>query len=168
MNWDAVGAIAEVIGAIAIFVSLVYLAVQIRQSTQQAARALKANELAAFERNIESGNRIRELLMLNPDLSDLLIKGYVSYKKLDSAEKIRFGLLLRNIFSEMQGAYVRQQTINHDPDNFQASARLIDDMVANHGVREWLSRNEPDWRPDFREFVYQRLAAVTEGLVDEA
>jgi len=68
----------------------------------------------------------------------------------------------------MQGAYVRQQTINHDPDNFQASARLIDDMVANHGVREWLSRNEPDWRPDFREFVYQRLAAVTEGLVDEA
>ena len=60
MNWDAVGAIAEVIGAIAIFVSLVYLAVQIRQSTQQAARALKANELAAFERNIESGNRIRE------------------------------------------------------------------------------------------------------------
>ena len=167
MNWDAVGAIAEVIGAIAIFVSLVYLAVQIRQSTQQAARALKANELAAFERNIESGNRIRELLMLNPDLSDLLIKGYVSYKKLDSAEKIRFGLLLRNIFSEMQGAYVRQQTINHDPDNFQASARLIDDMVANHGVREWLSRNEPDWRPDFREFVYQRLAALKDGLVDE-
>ena len=168
MNWDAVGAIAEVIGAIAIFVSLVYLAVQIRQSTQQAARALKANELAAFERNIESGNRIRELLILNPDLSDLLIKGYASYKKLDPAEKVRFGLLLRNIFSEMQGAYVRQQTINHDPDNFQASARLIDDMVENNGVREWLSRNEPDWRPDFREFVYQRLAAVKEGLVDEA
>ena len=34
MNWDAVGAIAEVLGAIGVIVSLLYLANQIRQSTQ--------------------------------------------------------------------------------------------------------------------------------------
>ncbi len=107
MNWEAVGAIAEASGAIAIFVSLVYVAAQIRQNTQQFARSVEANQLAAFERNIESGNRIRELLILNPDLTELLLRGFRSYAGLSAAEKMRFGMLMRNIFSEMQGAYVR-------------------------------------------------------------
>jgi hypothetical protein len=32
MNWDAIGAIAELVGAAAVFISLLYLAVQIRDS----------------------------------------------------------------------------------------------------------------------------------------
>jgi len=34
MNWDALGAISETIGAIAVIVTLAYLAVQIRQNTR--------------------------------------------------------------------------------------------------------------------------------------
>ncbi len=33
MNWDAIGAIAELLGAIGVIGSLVYLATQIRQNT---------------------------------------------------------------------------------------------------------------------------------------
>ena len=51
--------------------SLVYVAVQICQNTQQSSRSVEANQLAAFERNIESGNRMRELLILHPDIAQL-------------------------------------------------------------------------------------------------
>ncbi len=34
MNWDAIGAIAELLGAIGVIASLVYLATQIRQNTR--------------------------------------------------------------------------------------------------------------------------------------
>ena len=34
MNWDAIGAIGEIIGAIAVLVTLIYLSVQIRQSSE--------------------------------------------------------------------------------------------------------------------------------------
>ena len=34
MNWDAIGAIAEALGAIAVVATLIYLAIQIRQNTQ--------------------------------------------------------------------------------------------------------------------------------------
>ena len=43
MNWDAIGACAEVVGAIGVVVSLVYLAIQVRSNTS----ALKAG--ASFE-----------------------------------------------------------------------------------------------------------------------
>ena len=32
VNWEAVGAIAEMLGAVAVFLTLAYLAVQVRQS----------------------------------------------------------------------------------------------------------------------------------------
>ena len=160
MNWEAVGAIAEAIGVIAIFVSLIYVAVQIRQNTQQFARSVEANQLAAFERNIESGNRIRELLILHPDLARLMLSGYESYEELEAPEKLRFGLLLRNIFSAIQGAYIRQLSVAHDPLEFEGTARVIDAVLVKQGVREWLKDFEPDWRPEFREFVNARLAEV--------
>ena len=34
MNWDAVGAMSELVGAIAVVVTLIYLAVQIRLNTR--------------------------------------------------------------------------------------------------------------------------------------
>ena len=34
MNWDALGAIAELIGAIAVFLTLAYLTVQVRQNSK--------------------------------------------------------------------------------------------------------------------------------------
>jgi hypothetical protein len=43
MNWEVVGTIAEIVGAIGVVISLVYLAVQVKSNT----RALKAN--ASFE-----------------------------------------------------------------------------------------------------------------------
>ena len=35
MNWDAIGAVGEVVGAAAVVVTLAYLAVQIRRNTRQ-------------------------------------------------------------------------------------------------------------------------------------
>ncbi len=160
MNWEAVAAIAEAVGAIAVVVSLIYVALQIRQSTQQFARGVEANQLAAFERNIESGNRIREILILNPDLAQLFLKGFASYEDLQRADKFRFSMLLRNIFSGMQGGYIRQLSVDHDPQKFEGSTRVLDEILIHPGVREWLEHNDPDWRPEFRELVDQRLAAI--------
>jgi hypothetical protein len=53
-------------------------------------------------------------------------------------------MLIRNIFSSMQGAYVRHLLVDHDPQEFEGSQRLLDDLLKNHGVQEWLEANEPD------------------------
>jgi hypothetical protein len=62
MSIQGWAAIAEIVGAVAVVASLVYLAVQIRQNTHGLSMTLKSTELAAFERNVEAGNRIREWL----------------------------------------------------------------------------------------------------------
>jgi len=150
-------ALAEIIGAIAVVASLIYLAVQVRQNTHELSMSLKSTELAAFERNVESGIRIRELFILNPEILELYARGGESYVDLDQDDKLRFDMILRNVLSALQGAYVRQLTYGNDPAHFAGSERTLDRLIRGRGIRDWLSHNNPDWRPEFAALVWQRL-----------
>lgn len=150
-------ALAEIIGAVALVASLIYLAVQVRQNTHEISMSLKSTELAAFERNVESGIRIRELFILNPEVLELYARGGESWASLDDGDKLRFDMVLRNVFSALQGAYVRQLTYGNDPTEFAGSERTLDRLIKGQGIRDWLIHSHPDWRPEFSALVQQRV-----------
>jgi hypothetical protein len=160
MTFQDWGALGDMIGGAAVVASLIYLAIQIRQNTQQIANSAEAARRAALDNNIESGNRMRELMMLNPDLASLYLRGIRDYHDLKNPEKFRFGLLIRNVLSSFQGAYLRQLSVGGDPLEFEGAARLIDSIIDNPGVRVWLKKNETDWRPEFRDLINKRLAEL--------
>lgn len=151
------GAIGELIGAIAVVASLVYLAVQIRQNTRQLSLSLQATELAAFERNVAAGNHVREMFIVNPEITELYLRGVRKDENFTDEEKFRFDMIMSNMFSEFQGAYVRHLTYQHDPADFEGAKRTLDRLVRRRGVRDWLERNEPDWRPEFAALVEERI-----------
>lgn len=68
MSWDPVGAIAEFMGAIAVFVTVAYLAVQIRQNTS-------AVRSVAVDASIQSVNEMRVLLAQNSEIAEIYING---------------------------------------------------------------------------------------------
>lgn len=160
MTIEELGAIGEVIGAVAVVASLVYLAIQIRQNTRQLSENMKATELAAFERNVHAGNRIRELLILNREIAELYKQGFRDYQQLTDADRLRFDMLLSNMFAEFQAAYIRHLTYRHDPEDYQGSKRWLDRLVRQQAVRDWLERSEPDWRPEFAALVAERVRQV--------
>jgi hypothetical protein len=45
MNWEALGAIGDTLGAVAVFVTLGYLAVQVKHAAQEARRTLSQNRM---------------------------------------------------------------------------------------------------------------------------
>ena len=156
-------AVAEIVGAIAVVASLVYLAVQIRQNTHGLKMTLKSTELAAFERNVETGNRLRELFIVNDEVAELYVRGLKSSADLSESDKMRFGMILSNVFSALQGAYVRQLTYGNDPENFSGSERMLDSLIRRSSVRDWLARNDPDWRPQFAAMVRRRVQLFEEA-----
>ena len=52
MNWEAIGAIGEITGALAVVVTLVYLSFQLRHNTY----ATRASTAQALEDSINNGN----------------------------------------------------------------------------------------------------------------
>lgn len=103
---------------------------------------------------------MRELLIRDRDLAELFLAGMRELDSLHGADTMRFELLLRNMFTEFQGAYIRHLSIGDDPNKFEGPGRMIERILENDDTRRFLQQSENDWRPKFRAFVDARIAAI--------
>ena len=49
MNWDAIGAVGEIVGAVAVIATLIYLAIQIKDSARAARSAAVTDATTAMQ-----------------------------------------------------------------------------------------------------------------------
>jgi hypothetical protein len=95
MNWEAIGAIGEVVGALAVVASLIYLASQMRQN----------NKLLVLEANkfgVEQVMVMSDLILNDQSLIDLMLK---PRDQLDKSEKTRLSVLGRRTIISIQQNY---------------------------------------------------------------
>ena len=88
MNWEAITAITELLGVTAVFASLIYLAVQIRQNTAAVATATYESTMTGF-------NDINVVVAGNPALASILDLGCQDPDSLNAEETVQFNFLLR-------------------------------------------------------------------------
>ncbi len=79
MNWEAIAAIGEAVGGFAVIASLIYLAVQIRQS-RQLERAASIREMFA------KGSDMVGYTALHPEQLETIRRGVADFSKLSVAE----------------------------------------------------------------------------------
>ncbi len=87
MNWDAIGAIAEMLGTVAVLVTLVYLAFQIKQSNTHMQSATAQSQ---------ADNQVRWMadLAKDPKLFDLYRTGLKDDEALSKEDRGRFDLIV--------------------------------------------------------------------------
>jgi hypothetical protein len=115
MNWEAIGAVGEIIGAAAVVATLGYLALQTRQS----------NKLARSEAVLKlfAENRAhRNALAQDRELSEIMMKG-LGGEKLTEIEKFRFQArmdsslsLFESVYSQFEaGVLSREDLARYEP-----------------------------------------------------
>ena len=82
MNWEAAEALGEIVGAVPVIATLVFLALQIRQNTQ----AVKVQTLTALCDRTSQSNAGT----LNGYMADVIARGRESYVELKEGEKMAF------------------------------------------------------------------------------
>ena len=82
-NWEAIGAVGEVVGGAAVFISLLYLAMQIRSSRRSDQVAAAAGAVSAVDEWI--GQIVRD-----EKLYDLYQRGLSDYESLAGRKKADF------------------------------------------------------------------------------
>lgn len=88
MDWEAIAAVGELLGASAVLITLIYLAVQIRQNTAAVATSTYESVMTGF-------NDINVVVASNPGLASLLDRGCQSPDTLNTEEVVQFNFLLR-------------------------------------------------------------------------
>ena len=149
MNWEAIGAVGEILGALAVFISLLYLATQIRASTNQAKAVMVQNISREF-------GEIHNAIMSNPQLAEVFAR-ISDADNLTAAEKVQ----VHSLANRIALIYVSAATAfeNHQiPEDYYRSllqdaqaieeqypriARLIGEIMESHSEmanREIFSR----------------------------
>ncbi len=134
MNWEAVGAIAGIVGVILVVVSLVYVGIQINQSNKDSRSQARQSLLDTFaEVNWEFGNDTTLLTLISAGLHD--------WNSLSNLEKTRFETVMCRFLQNIQKGIL----LNHD--GILDSATL--DNIANFmltcvlapGGKEWFDQS---------------------------
>src|SRR5205807_3313489 len=87
MNWDAIVAISQLVAAAGVMLSLIFVALQIKQNT----RALQRTE---HNSTMEQWTVIRQAIAQNRDIAELMTAGLQGERTLDSADQLRLEQML--------------------------------------------------------------------------
>ena len=102
MNWEALGAIGEVVGAIAVIMTLGYLALQIRQNTASVRTSTQQQLATVFSTlNMTMGS--------NPDAARVYLQGLHNPDELDDDEIARFTLMFQSAIRLYENAFYQRQ-----------------------------------------------------------
>ena len=152
MNWDALGAIGEIIGAVAVVVTLLYVARQIRQANAQT----QATARYSF---VEAYGHMNTSISGNKAVASVFRRG-IKGLDLDEDEYIQFFALL--------GQFLNTWSVLYDlhadgmlPENQWTMVRKdIITMMSEPGGREFWERvGHLGVHEDFRDAVNEALAS---------
>ena len=97
MNWEAIGAIGEIVGAVAVLGTLYYLAAQIRTQNQQLE---KSNDHARAQTSVHINDQalsVFDTLMRDKEFVRIYCKG-INNQPLDELEAIQFSSFITRFF----------------------------------------------------------------------
>jgi hypothetical protein len=133
MNWDAFGAISELVGSIALIVTLVYLAIQLRQNT-------RATRSVTFQAINDGMSRVTEVFATDPELSRILLRGGPGLEYLSPEERVRFSFALMMVMRRLHAVLAQEQFGMVGADFSEAYERSVLSLLLNsRGEREWWS-----------------------------
>jgi hypothetical protein len=151
MNWDAIAAVAEVIGVVGVIVSIAYLGIQVRKGNRLA-------EGAAFE-GVFSNTLSHIRGMIDGEHRDAVIKGLVRYDELVGSEKMTFDMLFLGLFTVIESAlfsndmqFLRDGT----PDNFGYHLRTR--LLPYSGTLSWWSDSKGVFPPEVQSWVESEIS----------
>ena len=152
MNWEAIGAVGEILGATAVFVTLVYLAVQIRQNTQ----AVRASALDA---SVTSVTSIRQTVLESAELSSIFQSGLDDPNVLDEAERTRFRMLMQNVLWSFWNVYAQAEYANLSAGVWDAQLPILNRIMSSAGGRWFWQNFEHEFEETFRGEI-NRLSEI--------
>lgn len=146
MNWEMIGAIGEVAGAIGVVATLIYLSVQLKQNT-------KATQIAAIQNSMENSARFSELLSTDGELAEVFWLG-LSRPEALSAESRRKFVTTLNVFMRRESVAFYLHKEGAMPDHLWASrVSTLAGTLNQPGMKVFLAAAAETLPEDFRCFV---------------
>jgi hypothetical protein len=156
MNWNAIGAVSEVFGVLAVVVSVVYLAAQVRKQIEEA-RLTASRDLAA-----QLGDTLQTITE-NGEFAAIWLNGVRDYEALPDADRIRLSFLFQRACRIMEQHYRHTARGNLDVEYNQSVDNQYAEFFSLPGVQRWWELSKGHFEPGFRDRIDEMMASTKEN-----
>ena len=144
------GAISEMVGAIAIIVSLIYVGVQLRQSTQ-------ATRVMTSQAFIESYSGCIGQITRHPAFWDVYWRGLSGLSNLQGGELAAFGAWTGHVLRSWESFYFQWKAGAFEDQIWFGWVRQYRDLFGYPGIQEGWTIRRHHFSDEFRAFVEREL-----------
>ena len=153
MNWDALGAIGELTGALVVVLTLFYLAAQIKQNTL----AVKASSHHGIT---DSFNNVSQILASDPNIARIYRLGNSGLSTLSEDELVSYsfiGVMYMRVFETL---YYQYQSGIVEQELYTTEENTLKWVFSNPGYREWWLGNPISFSPQYREYIASLIKEI--------
>ena len=146
MNWQAIGAIGEVIGGAGVMFTLLYLAVQVRHNTAE----MKATASESIAYNLREWLRP---MIEDPEISRIFRVGTEGWEGFGPDEKARFFHIIFVWLKNIEGAHYHFRRGRLDPEVWMGWEVVIHSYLAGPGVQAYWANRRQGFSLSFQKYV---------------
>ena len=159
MNWDVVSAVAELVGAVAVVLSLIYLAVQVRTGSRALQTTMRDSSFHALtEYNL--------YLISDPDLPWEFQQGCKDPSALDEKQRARFVHTAYAFFKLFENLYLHYLDGSVRSEVWEYNSKILTAYGSQPGAQSYIQARLPIFEPRFRKFlVAMGSVEITPGTV---
>ena len=150
MNWEAIGAIAELVGSFAVVGTIAYLVVQIRQSTKFA-------KIDAAQQLRSGMNDVLRGISDNTDTLRAYEKGLTEPSALERSEKIRFDLIVLQMLRVAESLYLLYADDYLSDESWESTLSSLLVVLSTEGGQQSWQRQRGNMSTSFKGHLDRRL-----------
>ena len=146
MSWDAIIGIAEVVGTVAVLITLFYLSRQLRQTTEEV-------RSANYHGVTDSFNQLNLTVAGNVDLARVFKTGNENYDSLSEEEKYQYGFFMHSAFRILDVIKFQSERGTGDTTLWEFENKTLHKLLEAPGGRRWWKERPYNFSEDFVLYV---------------
>lgn len=145
--------VGELIAALAVVLSVIFVGVEIRQNSEAQVRAATQ---AAVSDYIGSLERITD----SPDVACLYVRGAQDFGALSGSERLRFSAFYMSFYYQLQQMHRLAEEGSLDTETWAGFEGLLRETTRYPGVREWFELRRDWFGPGFRAYIDELMRST--------
>ena len=146
MNWAAIGAVSDMLGAAAVVLSLIYVAAEVRHNTTALSRAASADAIAGIR-------HWNETLIGDPAMARIFSQGVEDMNALDEDGRTRFIVLMLNFLKTFEDMHYQFSKGAMEPEVWHGWEELGRIYLTRPGIRQYWGERRQVFSPVFQAWM---------------
>ena len=148
----------EAIGFAAVIASLVFVGIETRSSTKQAALTAEALELSSYQQLLDNIARMNEYAIQNPEVAALMYKAFRTTDEFTELEQFRFERMMLQRFRHGDMAYLQYQRGAIDDARLRSVIEVL--SLGNPRVRNEWTNDQNYFVAAYRDYINNLIIEI--------